>query len=220
MQSAIGEQAVSDARSLVTSPVVLAVRPQVKSALAQDGWAALPGLQTDPMSLDGRNLPGWGSLRLAMPAVGAADATYLAAEAVATTSAPPNTPPTAGLGAVSALMSGQPKLPDNTAAQAWSALVAPGDPAAGPVHAVLLTEQQLFARAAGLADAGNIVAEWMPSGAAAVADYPTVLLSGPWLTEEQVDRRQRIRPVHAQGRTAGRTGQGRLQGRRYQHTGQ
>lgn len=186
LQSAIGEQAVSDARSLVTSPVVLAVRPQVKSALAQDGWAALPGLQTDPTSLDGRNLPGWGSLRLALPAVGAADAAYLAAEAVATTSAPPNTPPTAGLGAVSALLSGQPKLPDNTAAQAWNALVAPGNPAAGPVHAVLLTEQQLFARAAGLADAGNIVAEWLPSGAAAVADYPTVLLSGPWLTEEQV----------------------------------
>ena len=186
LQSAVGKQVVSDARSLVTSPVVLAVRPQLKNALAQDGWAALPGLQTNPTALDARNLPGWGSLRLALPAVGAADASYLAAEAVATTSGPPNTPPTDGLGAVSALLSGQPKLAGNTAQQAWDALMAPGDPAAAPVHAVVITEQQLFSRAAGLSDAGNAVAEWVPSGAAAIADYPTVLLSGPWLSEEQV----------------------------------
>jgi hypothetical protein len=186
LESALGKEVVSDARSLVTTPVVLAVRPQLKNALAQDGWAALPGLQTDPTSLDARNLPGWGSLRLAMPAVGAADASFLAAEAVATTSAPPNTPPTAGLGAVSALLSGQPKLPGNTAQQAWDALMSPGDPASGPAHAVLLTEQQLFSRAAELKDAANTVAEWVPGGAAAIADYPTILLSGPWLSEEQV----------------------------------
>lgn len=186
LQSALGNQVVSDARSLVTSPVVLAVRPQLKNALAQDGWAALPGLQSDPASLDTRNLPGWGSLRLALPAVGAGDAAYLAAEAVATTSAPPNTPPTAGLGAVSTLLSGQPQLPDNTAATAWDALVGSGDPAAAPVHAVLLTEQQLFSRAAVLANARDTVAEWAPSGASAVADYPTVLLSGPWLSDEQI----------------------------------
>jgi len=186
LQSAVGKQVVSDDRSLVTSPVVLAVRPQLKDALAQDGWAALPGLQSDPAALDNRKLAGWGSLRLALPAVGAGDALYLGAEAVATTSAPPNTPPTAGLGAVSALLAGQPKLPGNTAAQAWDAMLSPGDPAAAPAHAVLITEQQLFSRAAGLPDAGTTVAEWVPSGAAAVADYPTVLLSGPWLSEEQV----------------------------------
>lgn len=186
LQSAAGKQVVSDDRSLVTSPVVLAVRPQVKNALGQDGWAALPGLQTDPTALDARNLPGWGSLRLALPTVGAADATYLAAEAVATTAAPPNTPPTDGLGAVGALLSGQPTLPGNTAQQAWDALVAAGDPAAAPAHAVVMTEQQLFSRAATLQDAASLVAEWVPGGAAAVADYPTVLLSGPWLSEEQV----------------------------------
>lgn len=186
LQSAVGKQVVSDDRSLVTSPVVLAVRPQLKDALAQDGWAALPGLQSDPAALDNRKLAGWGSLRLALPAVGAGDALYLGAEAVATTSAPPNTPPTAGLGAVSALLAGQPKLPGNTAAQAWDALLSPGDPAAAPAHAVLITEQQLFSRAAGVPDAGKTVAEWVPGGAAAVADYPTVLLSGPWLSEEQV----------------------------------
>ena len=176
LQAAIGKQVVSDDRSLVTSPVVLAVRPPVKNTLAQNSWSALPGLQNDPTA----------SLRLAVPTVGAADANYLAAEAIATTSAPPNTPPTAGLGAVSALLAGQPKLPGNTAAQAWDALVAPGDLAAAPVHGVVMTEQQLFARAAGLENARDAVAEWVPSGPSALADYPTVLMSGPWLSEEQV----------------------------------
>jgi hypothetical protein len=186
LQSAVGKQVVDDARSLVTSPVVLAVRPQLKNALGQEGWAALPGLQSDPIALDARSLPGWGSLRLALPAVGAADASYLAAEAVATTLAPPNAPPTDGLGAVSALLSGQPRLPGNTAQQAWDALTAPGDPAAAPVHAMVTTEQQLFSRAAGMSDPASTVAEWVPNGAAAIADYPTMLLSGPWLSEEQV----------------------------------
>ncbi|MGI9124413.1 MAG: hypothetical protein ACR2JM_06640 [Mycobacterium sp.] len=187
LQAAAGKQVVSDARSLVTSPVVLAVRPQVKNALAQDGWPALPGLQSDPTALDKRNLPGWGPLRLALPTVGGADATYLTAEAVATTSAPPNSAPTAGLGAVGTLLAGQPRLPDNTADTAWKALVAPGDAAAGPVHAVAMTEQQLFARSSASPDSAGAVASWIPSGLAAVADYPTALLSGPWLAEEQVD---------------------------------
>lgn len=186
LQSAMGKQVVSDDRSLVTSPVVLAVRPPVKGALGQDGWPALPALQNDPGTLDGRNLPGWGSLRLAVPAVGAGDANYLLSEAVATTAAPPGAPATAGLGAVSALLAGQPGLPGNTADQAWDALVAAGDPAAAPVHAVAITEQQLFTRAATLANARDTVAEWLPGGPAAVADYPTVLLAGPWLSEEQV----------------------------------
>lgn len=186
LQAAVGKQVVSDDRSLVTSPVVLAVRPQLKTALAQEGWAALPGLQNDPTALDTRKLPGWGGLRLAVPTVGAADANYLAAEAIATTSAPPNTPPTAGLPAVTALLSGQPRLAGNTAGQAWEALVASGDPAAAPAHGVVMTEQQLFARAAGLENARETVAEWVPGGPSAVADYPTVLLSGPWLGEEQV----------------------------------
>ncbi len=176
LQAASGTQVVSDDRSLVTSPVVLAVRPEVKNKLAQNGWPALPNLQSDPTA----------SLRLAVPAVGAADANYLAVEAIATTSAPPNTSPTAGLAAVGALLAGQPRLAGDTAQQAWDALVAPGDLAAAPVHGVVITEQQLFARAAGLENARDKVAEWVPSGPAALADYPTVLLSGKWLSEEQV----------------------------------
>lgn len=186
LQAAAGKQLVSDARSLVTSPVLLAVRPQLKTALGQDGWAALPGLQNDPAVLAARNLPGWGGLRLALPTAGSADASYLVAEAVATAAAPSNTPPTAGLGAAAALLSGQPKLTESTAEQAWQALIGPGDPAAAPVHAVAMTEQQLFARSAGVDAARDTVAGWRPDGPVAVADYPTVLLSGSWLSEEQL----------------------------------
>ncbi|MCB0933931.1 MAG: substrate-binding domain-containing protein [Mycobacterium sp.] len=186
LQEVAGKQIVSDARSLVTSPVVLAVRPQLKDALGQQGWAALPGLQSNPAALDGLNLPGWGSLRLALPTVGAADAAALVAEAVAIASAPPEAPTTPQLGAVTTLVAGQPRLTDNTANAAWDALLAPGEPAPAPVHAVALTEQQLFQRTSGLRDAKDVVAEWFPNGPVALADYPTVLLSGDWLQEEQV----------------------------------
>jgi len=86
---------------------------------------------------------------------------------------------------VSALLGGQPRLADNSAAEAWTALVAPGDPAAGQVHAVVMTEQQLFSRVSALPDPKSTVAEWIPGGPVAVADFPTVLLAGDWLSEEQ-----------------------------------
>jgi hypothetical protein len=60
LEASTGEKTVSDTRSLVTSPVLLAVRPPLKNALAQQNWAALPGLQSNSSSLDGLNLPGWG----------------------------------------------------------------------------------------------------------------------------------------------------------------
>lgn len=186
LQAAAGKESVSDARSLVSSPVVLAVRPQLKDALSQQSWAALPGLQANPTALDAVNLPGWGSLRLALPVVGDSDASYLAAEAVAAASAPPGAPATAGLGAVNTLVAGQPKLADNTADTAWTALRADGDPAAAPVHAMVTTEQQVFQRSSSIPDAKNAVASWLPPGPVALADYPTVLLSGTWLSEEQV----------------------------------
>lgn len=186
LQATAGKEVVSDARSLVTSPVLLAVRPPLKAALEQQGWGALPGLQTNPTALDSLDLPGWGSLRLALPTVGDSDATYLVGEAVASAAAPPDGPATAGLGAVNTLVGGQPKLADNTADEAWKALLASGDVAAAPVHAVATTEQQLFARSASISDAKNAVAGVLPPGPVALADYPTVLLAGNWLSEEQV----------------------------------
>ena len=62
----------------------------------------------------------------------------------------------------------------------------PPIPPAAPVHAVVTTEQQLFQRAAALPDAKNVVASWLPPGPVAIADYPTALLAGDWLSQEQV----------------------------------
>jgi hypothetical protein len=48
------------------------------------------------------------------------------------------------------------------------------------------TEQQLIHRTAALPDANHVVASWLPPGPVAVADFPSVLLTGDWLAEEQL----------------------------------
>ena len=186
LQAAAGSKIVTDSRSLATTPVVIAIKPQLKAALADQNWDTLPPLQTNPASLEAKNMPGWGSLRLALPTTGDSDASYLAAEAVAAASVPPNTPATGGVGAVSTLIGGQPKLPDPKLSTAMDALLANGDPATSPVHAVVITEQQLYQRSSKLSDAKSVVSSWLPPGPAAVADYPMASLSGVWLSEEQV----------------------------------
>jgi hypothetical protein len=186
LTAAAGKGTVTDSRSLVTSPVVLAVRPELQRELGGQKWSTLPGLQTKSDALAGLKLPTWGSLRLALPLGGNSDAAYLAGEAVAAGSAPPGAPPTDGSGAVRTLIAGQPKLADNSLAEAMNALLRPGDPATAPVHAVVTTEQQLFQRGESLPDARSTLNSWLPPGPAAVADYPTVLLSGSWLSQDQV----------------------------------
>ncbi|BBZ69608.1 substrate-binding domain-containing protein [Mycobacterium paraseoulense] len=185
LAGATAQKTITDSRSLVTSPVVLAVRPELASALGSQNWAALPGLQTNPTGLAGLNLPAWGSLRLAVPTNGNGDAAFLAGEAVAAGTVPPGAPATQGTGAVRTLLSAQPKLADNSLTEAMNALLKPGDPATAPVHAVITTEQQLFQRGQSLPDAKGALASWLPQGPVPVADYPTVLLSGSWLTREQ-----------------------------------
>ncbi|CAN5544876.1 substrate-binding domain-containing protein [soil metagenome] len=185
LQTAVDAKTVSASRSLVTSPVVIAVRPELKTALAEQNWSTLPALQTNPAGLDGLDLSGWGGLRLALPMTGGSDASYLAAEAVAAASAPAGAPVTGGSGAVSSLIAAQPKLENNTAVAAMDALLKGSDPASAAVHAVVTTEQQLVKRAAALPDAEGTVTSWLPPGPTAVADFPAVLLGGDWLSEEQ-----------------------------------
>ncbi|TAM63587.1 substrate-binding domain-containing protein [Mycobacterium sp.] len=185
LAGATAQKTISESHSLVSSPVLLGVRPELAAALSNQNWAALPGLQTNPNALAGLNLPAWGSLRLALPMNGNGDASFLAGEAVAAASVPPRAPVTQGTGAVHALLSGQPKLADNSLTEAMNTLLKPGDPATAPVHAVVTTEQQLFQRGQSLPDAKSALASWLPPGPAPVADYPTVLLSGSWLTREQ-----------------------------------
>uniref|UniRef100_UPI000AC7AF2F substrate-binding domain-containing protein n=1 Tax=Rhodococcus phenolicus TaxID=263849 RepID=UPI000AC7AF2F len=72
-------------KSLATSPLVLAVPPELAHALttAATDWTDLPALQSRPGSLDTLGLPGWGTLRLALPTGPDTDATTAALEAVA-----------------------------------------------------------------------------------------------------------------------------------------
>ena len=186
LEAATGEKTVSDSRSLVTSPVLLAVSPQLKRALTRQNWSTLPGLQSNPEALNGLNLAGWGSLRLALPRVNDSDASYLAAEAVAAASAPTGAPATSGANAITTLIAGQPKLADTKASTAFDALLQGGNPAGTAVHAVVATEQQIFQQGASRPDAKGQLTSWLPPGPTALADYPTVLLSGTWLTQEQV----------------------------------
>ena len=185
LEAATGPQSISVSNSLVSSPVVIAMRPELKRALAQRNWSALPDLQRNPDALEPVGLPGWGNLRLALPLADDGDATYAATEAVAVTSAPQGAPATAGAGAVSVLMAGQPKLADDKASTAMDALLNDSPPATAPVHAVVTTEQQLYQRTASMPDAKNKLAAWQPSGPTASVDYPAVQLSGDWLSREQ-----------------------------------
>ena len=185
LAAAAPQKTITETRSLVTSPVMLGVRPELVPALANQTWAALPGLQTNPSVLAGLNMPTWGSLRLALPMSGNGDASFLAGEAVAAASVPAGAPVTQGTGAVRTLLSAQPKLADNSLAEAMNVLLKPGDVATAPVHAVITTEQQLFQRGQSLSDAKGTLGSWLPPGPAPVADYPTVQLSGSWLSREQ-----------------------------------
>ncbi|MGV0836488.1 substrate-binding domain-containing protein [Mycolicibacterium thermoresistibile] len=185
LEAVAGPQTIDDSRSLVTSPVLLAVRPELKSALDQQSWSALPGLQSNPTALDDLGLAGWGSLKLALPRRGDADASSLAAESVAADSSPDGAPATAGLGAVNTLVAGQPELPDDTWSSAMDALI-DGAAESASVHAVVATEQQLYQRTGSLSDAENTLAAFQPTGPTAAADYPTVLLSGDWLAQEEM----------------------------------
>src|SRR5208337_5279405 len=126
LAGATAQKTITDSRSLVTSPVVLAVRPELGQALASQNWAALPGLQTNPNALAGFNLPAWGSLRLVLPMNGNGDASFLAGEAIAAASAPPGAPATQGTGAMRTLLSAQPKLADNSLTEAMNTLLKPG----------------------------------------------------------------------------------------------
>ncbi len=185
LEAAAGPEAVTNSKSLVSSPVLLAMHPDLKPALAQQSWASLPDLQADPAALDNLERPGWGSLRLALPATGNSNAADLAVEAVAAASAPPGAPAAAGAGAAARLVAEAPELADDSLDEAMRALLDGTDPAAAPVHAVVTTEQQLIRRAADLSNAKDVLTSWIPPGAVPVADFPTVLLAGDWLSDEQ-----------------------------------
>lgn len=175
-------------KSIATSPVVLAVPGALDLALDASGigWQRLPALQSAPDSLTRLGLPGWGSLKLALPADSPTDhALDAVAAAVADAGTGPldeaqaASPPVTA--AISALANGSKAIdgaPASTA-DALSALARQSSPAADSFHAVPATEQQIYAAG----DAASGLAAFAPGGVTPVADHPAVVLATPWVDE-------------------------------------
>ena len=174
-----------DSRSLVSTPVVLAVSPDLaKAAGDQLDWSQIPLLQQRDASLTEFGLQGWGSLRMAMPIGAQSDASALAAQAVATrvtrttgplTTADAESPRVTS--SVKAMLGGAPLSPDGTPQGAATVIADAADPAKAGIHAVPITEQRLFQMTK--TDQTARLAEVIPSGPTPIADYPIVRLSGP-----------------------------------------
>ncbi|QKT07386.1 hypothetical protein HUN08_09415 [Gordonia sp. X0973] len=166
--------------SLVTSPVVLAVDAAFAAkAGTKLSWARLPGLAKRRDAMAEFGLPAWGALRLAMPTGPASDATALAAQAVAAQSNPPADALTgtkakspAAAAAIEAVLAAAP--PARSAAGVVAEM-GTGDPRRG-IHAVPITEQQLFALTRE-GDLAQKVRAYSPAGPTPIADYPVVRLS-------------------------------------------
>ncbi|MBY6679462.1 substrate-binding domain-containing protein [Rhodococcus sp. BP-316] len=175
----------STPRSLATSPVVLGVAPTLADTLgaAAVGWADLPRLAATPGSLDAIGAVGWGSLRPALPAgstttaalvsVAAAVVDPTASTAPLTADQAASAPVVSAVSALSRAATDETPTPPADAAAALDAMVQGDDPAAAPVHAVPVTEQQLYGRIT----EGQQLAAFRPAGSTPSADHPAVVLS-------------------------------------------
>ncbi|GAB90498.1 hypothetical protein [Gordonia rhizosphera] len=182
-----------DPDSLVSSPVVLAVAPRLATAFGDDlDWQQLPTLQQRNASLGAFGLGSWGSIRLAMPTGAQSDATALAAQAVAmqvTRTTGPLTEQDARSDRVSssveAMLDGAPRSPDGTPVGAAREMADAQNPATSAIHAVSITEQQLYQLTR--EDTMARLAEVVPGGPTPMADFPIIRLTGPRVATEQAD---------------------------------
>ncbi|MFC7752322.1 hypothetical protein [Tsukamurella soli] len=151
-------------------------------------WVDVPVLQ-GPRGL-ARRAPGWGGLRLALPTGDDSDATYLAAQSIAAGVAHAVGPiadsvargPQVGT-TLARLASGAPKARPETTVDALNALAAQKDPKAGAIHAVPVTEQELYAYTAAHPDSGIVGVAL--SGGTASATFPAVSLDDQSLSDAQ-----------------------------------
>ena len=88
-------------------------------------------------------------------------------------------------------MAGQPKLADGKVSTAMDALLKATELQRPPPCTRWSPPSSRSTNAPrGSLDAKDKLAAWLPSGPTAVADYPTVLLSGDWLSQ-RTDRRRK-----------------------------
>ncbi|EGD53549.1 substrate-binding domain-containing protein [Gordonia neofelifaecis] len=184
LQTAKPDALQGQPESLVSSPIRLAMEPEIAKAGAdQIAWAELPD-QTKARSLAQYGRASWGSMRIAMPTGPQSDATALGAQAVAAATVPTQqsltlaqaqSPPV--VGALDQLMSAPPKVGDGSIDAAVRSIADTTDPADAPVRAVSVTEQHLYVLTKD--DQTARVAAVAPKGPTPVADYPVVKLAGP-----------------------------------------
>lgn len=179
--------------SLVSSPVVLAIPTAAKEAMdSKVGWIELPTLQRSADAMEQLGLTGWGALKMAMPVGPQSDSTMLASQAIAMeisrTPSGALSPEDAASPRVSstltAMLSQAPPTDLGSAESGVQMLSQEADPPAGKIHAVPITEQQLYALTKDEADPG--VVALFPNGPTPMADFPVVALSG-----DEVDAAQR-----------------------------
>ena len=168
----------------MTSPVVLATSAELGGTI--DGkidWGQVPTLQQRDGSLRDFDLSDWGSLRMAMPLGAQSDASSLAAQAVAmrvmrTSSSLTNDDASSSRvsSSVAAMLEGAPQSPDGTPVGAATVMRDADDARTSPIHAVPITEQQLYKLTR--EDSTARLAEIVPTGPTPLADYPIIRLSG------------------------------------------
>lgn len=192
LQTAKPSALAGKSESLVSSPVLLAVEPELAAAAGDDlGWDDLPAL-TRAGSLAEFGKPAWGSIRLAMPNGPQSDATSLAAQTVAAAAADADGPLTAAQVARPAvqsdldeLMSAPPRVGDGSAEAAVRSIAETTDPSDTPVRAVPISEQRLYLLTKD--DASAKVAAVAPDGDTPSLDYPVITLAGSQVQDYLAD---------------------------------
>lgn len=180
----------ADPSSLVSSPVVLAIPSDAKQAIdGKVGWIDLPTLQRSEAAMERLGLADWGRLKLAMPIGPQSDSTMLASQAIAmeiSRSSRALSPEDAASPRVSSTLTAMlSEAPSTGSAESGvRTLMNESDAAAREIHAVPITEQQLYALTKD--EAEPAVVALLPDGPTPVADFPVITLSG-----ENVDAAQR-----------------------------
>lgn len=176
------EALAGNAESVVTSPVLFAVRPELAAAAGgRVLWIQMAGLTYANAFAAWGHTAIQGSARMAMPQGPQADATSLAAQAFADNTAPGQGPLTADEVAADPIAPGleqimrdPPRAGDGSAEAAVTAIAAAPSLAAATVRSVPISEQRLYQATRDESDA--TVAIIRPRGKTPVLDYPMLQL--------------------------------------------
>ena len=149
--------------------------------------AHLPSLQTNPSALDGLDLPGWGSLRLALP-LQRRQRCVISGRRGGGGGVGTGGRPAERRGRRGEHVDGRrnPSWPTTRRRPRWTRCSAPPIP---PPRRCTPSSPPSSSSSSGpprCRTRRSVVASWLPPGPTAMADYPTVLLSGNWLSQEQV----------------------------------